>query len=141
MRIMGFDLGEATIGVAVSDALQLTAQGKTVIKRQSLEKDIEQVTKLIEDYQVSKLIVGLPKNMNGSLGQMADQIMDFIKSLEQEVDIPIETVDERLTSRMAEQTLLEADVSRKKRKQVIDKLAAVNILQTYLDRQVNKNNN
>ncbi|OWZ83435.1 Holliday junction resolvase RuvX [Natranaerobius trueperi] len=133
MKIMALDFGSNTIGVAVSDALLLTAQGKTVIKRTSLEKDIDELKKIIADNEVSKLIVGLPKNMNGSLGEMAEEVMKFIELLKQDIEVPIETVDERLTTKMAEQTLLDADVSRKKRKQVIDKLAAVNILQTYLD--------
>ncbi len=136
MRIMALDVGSKTIGVAVSDELLMTAQGKSVIQRKSIEQDIQELTLFIQEYQVSKLIVGFPKNMDGSMGEMSEQIIEFVDELQNRIDIQVELVDERLTTKLAERTLLEADLSRKKRKQVIDKLAAVHILQTYLDRRL-----
>jgi len=137
--IMGLDVGEKTIGVAVSDSLLLTAQGKDVIKRKSLAEDIEAIKSFIFECHVTKVIIGLPKNMDGSLGDAANTVIQFKQDLEHQIDLPVETLDERLTTKLAEQALIAADVSRKKRKKVIDKMAAVQILQTYLDRRKSLN--
>lgn len=134
MKILGLDIGEKRIGVAVSDELYMTAQGKTVILRSTLEKDIDKILNIIEAEGIKKIIVGLPINMDGSYGDMVKTVKSFVSFLSDKTSCPVETFDERLSSKMAENVLLEADVSRKKRKNVIDKLAAVNILQTYLDR-------
>jgi len=133
MKIMGLDVGDVRTGVAVSDALGWTAQGKEVIKSKSLEEDIEYIASLVEEYNVEKIVVGLPKNMNGSLGPRAEKVLNFVENLKNRLDLPIITWDERLSTVAAERTLIQADLSRKKRKEVIDKMAAVVILQNYLD--------
>ncbi len=133
MRIMGLDYGEKRIGVAISDELGMTAQGITVIKRTHLEKDIERIKELIFEYCVKEVIIGIPKKMDGSMGTMADKVDNFAKKIKKELSIPINMKDERLTSKAVERTLIEGDVSRKKRKEVIDKMAAVYLLQGYLD--------
>jgi len=136
MRIMALDIGERRIGVAVSDPLRITAQGVTTYVRakENLKEDIEGIWKLIKEYEATELVVGLPKNMNNTLGFKAQEVQDFVAALTKYEDIKVTWVDERLTTVSAERALLEADVSRKKRKDVIDKMAAVIILQSYLDR-------
>ncbi|NLL53470.1 MAG: Holliday junction resolvase RuvX [Peptococcaceae bacterium] len=131
MRIMGLDLGEKTIGVAMSDPLGLTAQGIRVIKRSS--KDLEELKSLITEYEVTEIVVGLPRHMNGTLGDRALLTQKFASRLEQTFQLPVTLWDERLSTVGAERALLEADVSRAKRKKIIDKMAAVFILQGYLD--------
>ncbi|MEB3101994.1 Holliday junction resolvase RuvX [Ferviditalea candida] len=138
MRLMGLDYGDKTIGVAVSDEMMWTAQGVEVIRRTDWERDVERLRQLMEQYEVSEIVVGLPKNMNGTIGPRGEICMEFAQSLQQILEIPVHLWDERLTTVSAERTLLEADVSRKKRKQVIDKLAAVFILQGYLDTKSNQ---
>ncbi len=134
MRIMGLDVGEKRIGVAVSDPLGYTAQGVSTIKRENAEE----LKKIVSDYNIAKIVVGLPKNMNGSIGEQGKKVLDFIEELKKKINLPILTWDERLTTKEAEGVLLRADLSRAKRKKVIDKLAAVLILQGYLDRQRTK---
>lgn len=133
VRVLGLDIGDKRIGVAVSDSFGWTAQSIKVISRVELEKDIAEIMNIIDEYGVEKIVVGLPKNMDGSLGPRAEKTIDFIKELKLEIDLPIVLWDERLSTVAATRTLLEADVSRRKRKEVVDKLAAVIILQGYLD--------
>jgi len=133
MRILGLDVGDKTIGVALSDELGWTAQGLEVIRRKKLEHDIGRLSEIITQYGVEKIVVGLPKNMNGTLGPRAEITQQFADLLKKEFELPIIFWDERLTTVSAEKTLIEADVSRKKRKSVIDKMAAMLILQGYLD--------
>ena len=135
MRIMGLDIGSKTIGVAISDELHLIAQGLFTLKRQGIQNDIRELERLIEEHSVEKIVVGLPKNMNNTLGPSANRVLSFIEALKQCIDLPIVTWDERLSTVAAEKVLLEADMSRKKRKRVIDKVAALLILQGYLDSQ------
>jgi len=135
MKILGLDVGSKTIGVAVSDELGIIAQGVTTLKRKGLNHDITQLLKVIEEQRAEKVVMGLPKNMNGSLGPSAKMVLTLLEELEKSVDIPVITWDERLSTVAAERTLLEADMSRKKRKKVIDKVAALIILQGYLDNQ------
>jgi putative Holliday junction resolvase len=135
MRILGLDVGSKTIGVAVSDELSLIARGVTTLKRKGLRQDIKQLLTVIEEHGVEKIIVGLPKNMNGSLGPSAKMVLSLIDEIKKFVELPIITWDERLSTVAAQRVLLEADMSRKKRKQVIDKVAALLILQGYLDSQ------
>ncbi|GAB7386484.1 Holliday junction resolvase RuvX [Bacillaceae bacterium] len=130
---MGLDLGEKTIGVAVSDALGWTAQGVEVIRRKDRQHDFAQLKELIERYGVERIVVGLPKNMDGTIGAQGEASRRFAHELERAFSLPVDLWDERLTTSAAERTLLAADVSRKKRKRVIDKLAAALILQAYLD--------
>ncbi|MFD1850193.1 Holliday junction resolvase RuvX [Oceanobacillus bengalensis] len=137
MKIVGFDVGSKTIGVAVSDALGWTAQGLTTIywdenDIHSADKELQQI---INDHEIEKAIVGLPKNMNGTIGERGEASERFALHIEETFHIPIEMWDERLTTMAAERVLLEADMSRKKRKKVIDKMAAVMILQGYLDKK------
>lgn len=134
MRIMGIDLGTKTIGIAISDELGWTAQGIETIKRTNDENDLERIGELIKEYHVSEIVVGYPKNMNGIVGERGQASERFAKQLTKRFQLPVHLWDERLTTVAAEKTLLDADMSRKKRKQVIDKLAAVLILQSYLDR-------
>ena len=132
MRILCLDVGEKNIGVAVSDPLGLTAQGLEVIKRQSLSKDLQKIRQLLKDYNVEEIVLGLPRNMNGTIGEKAREILRFKENLEEAAGIAVTTWDERLTTVAAQRALLEADVSRKGRKKVIDKLAAVFILESNL---------
>lgn len=139
MRIMSLDVGSRTIGIACSDALLMTAQGIETIRRTSLEKDFNRLQELISEYEVHELVVGMPKNMNGTKGEWAEKTEEFVAKMKEVIDLPVTYWDERLSTVMAERQLIAADVSRKKRKSVIDKMAAVVILQGYLDRlQFNK---
>ena len=129
-RIMGLDIGDKTIGVAVSDIMGITAQGVKTIRRESKKKDIEE----LKERQVNKIVSGLPKNMNGTLGPQGEKVLKLCELIKEETGLEIDFWDERLTTVAAERSLIEGDVSRKKRKKVIDMLAAVIILQGYLDR-------
>lgn len=132
-RIMGLDIGDKTIGVAVSDLMGLTAQGVTTIKRVGKKKDIEAIKQIIAEKQVNKIVSGLPKNMNGTVGPQGEKVQKFCELLKEETNIPIEFWDERLSTVAAERSLIEGNVRRENRKKVIDMLAAVIILQGYLD--------
>ncbi|WAA11546.1 Holliday junction resolvase RuvX [Fervidibacillus halotolerans] len=136
MRILGLDVGSKTIGVAISDELAWTAQGLTTIPIDEEEGEFgfSKLKEIIDQYGVKKIVVGFPKNMNGTIGPRGEASIRFAKELEERFSVPIELWDERLTTVAAERLLLEADMSRKKRKKIIDKMAAVMILQGYLDR-------
>lgn len=136
-RIMGLDVGDKTIGVAVSDLMGLTAQGVKTVKRVGKKKDIEELKAIIKERQVNKIVSGLPKNMNGTLGPQGEKVIKFCELLEEETGIKIEFWDERLSTVAAERTLIQGNVRRENRKGVIDMVAAVIILQGYLDRQRN----
>ena len=125
MRILGLDIGSKTIGVAVSDPLGWTAQGVTTIKRDCYTKDVEAVMKICKEYGVETIVAGMPKNMNGTIGPSGEMVKNLCK---------IEFWDERLTTVAAHRAMLEADLSRAKRKKIVDKIAATYILQGYLDR-------
>lgn len=131
---MALDVGSRTIGIACSDALLMTAQGIETIRRTSLENDFNRLRELISEYEVHELVVGMPKNMNGTKGERAEKTEEFVEKMKAVIDLPVTFWDERLSTVMAERQLIAADVSRKKRKVVIDKMAAVVILQGYLDR-------
>lgn len=136
MRIMGLDVGSRTVGVAVSDLMGWTAQGVEIIsiREEQEEYGFDRLLELIKEYEVEKIVIGLPKNMNNTLGFRAEASQHYATLLGQLVSIPIVFQDERLTTVQAERMLIdEGNVSRKKRKQVIDKLAAVILLQNYLD--------
>lgn len=133
-RIVGFDIGQKRIGIALSDLLGLTAQGVETYHRKNLEADYQYLVQFIKENDIGSMVVGLPKNMNNSLGFKAEEIQNFIAGLTQRVDIPVFWVDERLTTVSAERMLVDADISRKKRKNVVDKIAAVLILQLHLDK-------
>jgi len=134
LRILAFDIGEKRIGVAVSDPLGITAQGiETYHRTDDLEKDVDHLIKLANGYKPVKLVFGLPRNMDGSYGFQAQITREFAEAVLEKWDGDHAFQDERLTTASARRVLLEADVSRDKRKQVIDKVAAVVILQGYLD--------
>jgi putative holliday junction resolvase len=139
MKILGLDLGSKTIGVAISDDLSLTAQVLTSIQRTTLEKDLAVILGLVNEYQVQEIVVGLPINMDGSSGESARKAEAFIEKLRETFSIKIIPWDERLSTVAAERILLEGDLSRKKRRKVIDRLSAAIILQGYLDSRPRKN--
>ena len=135
-RWMGLDYGTKTVGVAVSDALGITAQGVETVTRKSnkkLRQTLARIEALIEEYEVSKIVLGLPKNMNNTLGERVEKTLAFKEMLERRTNLPVVMWDERLTTYAAEQILIESGVRRENRKSVIDKIAAVLILQGYLD--------
>ena len=133
MRTMGLDYGERRIGVAISDAFGWTAQGSEVIDKKLVKDELGRIEELVKLHEVDTVIVGLPKNMNGTIGPSGENCIAFAERLKQKLGLPVHLWDERLTTVAAERTLLEADVSRSKRKQVIDKMAAAILLQSYLD--------
>ena len=140
MRYLGLDLGTRTLGVAISDTSHIIASPLTVIRfpEGQYEIALEELKKILDEYQISKIALGLPKNMNGSEGFASERSRLFKELLEQNIDIPVYLVDERLSTMEAENILLEADLSRKKRKKVIDGVAAVIILETFIKMEENK---
>ncbi len=136
MRIMALDVGEKRIGIAVSDPMGWTAQGHSVLERKGLKKDIANIKSIFKEYDdLEEIVVGMPLNMDGSKGVAAESMEQFIADLAGSIEIPVSSWDERLTTVSAERVLIDADLSRKKRKKVIDKVAAIYILQSYLDRK------
>ncbi|MGA9466509.1 MAG: Holliday junction resolvase RuvX [Exiguobacterium marinum] len=138
-RVMGLDVGSKTIGVAVSDLMGWTAQGVETVywTEPDFEEAVRLLRPIIEQYDVKEVVVGHPKNMNGTIGPRGEASEAFAEALTEQTGLPSVLVDERLTTMQAERMLISADVSRKKRKAVIDKMAAVMILQNYLDRSGN----
>ena len=132
-RYLALDVGDKTIGVAVSDLLALTAQGITTIKRTSIKNDLKTIGDFINQYEVGTIVVGLPKNMNGTEGERCELVRKFANKVGNVYKINVQFFDERLSTVAAEKSLISADVSRRKRKAVIDKMAAVHILQGFLD--------
>ena len=138
-RVMGLDVGDKTIGIAVSDPLGWTAQPVETYLRKSEKDDILYLKHQIDVYNVAVLIVGKPINLNGTNSIQTDKVMDFVSVLKKNINIEIVLIDERLTTSQANKLMISADVKRKKRKEKIDSLAAVLILQTYLERMLNNN--
>ena len=133
-RILGLDVGDRTVGVAASDLLLMTAQGVETIRRETLEKDLARLGELMREYDAVRLVVGLPRNMNGTEGDRCEIVRTFAEEIKKALpEADIVFWDERLSTVAAAKSLIQADVSRKKRKKVIDKMAAVFILQGYLD--------
>ena len=133
MRIIGLDIGDRTIGVAVCDPLGLTAQGITTVKRKSVVLDIEEIAKICKQYNVESIVSGLPKNMNGTIGPQGEKVQRFCEKLKETLNLEVKMWDERLTTVAANRVMLEGDLSRAKRKKIVDKIAATFILQGYLD--------
>ena len=135
MRVLGLDLGSRTLGIAISDALGIIASGVETYRFDDERYDLalNRVLEIVKEKKVGKIVLGYPKHMNGDIGEKAKLSEDFKRQIEEKIDIEVVLVDERWTTKLAESRLLQADVSRKKRKQVIDKMAAVVILQNYLD--------
>ncbi|WP_172193997.1 Holliday junction resolvase RuvX [Saccharibacillus qingshengii] len=138
MKLLGLDYGDRRIGVAVSDIFGWTAQGIEVVQRRDDGSHLQRIAELARLHEVGEVVVGLPKNMNGTIGPRGELCIEFAESLRELLGLPVHLWDERLTTVSAERTLLEADVSRKKRKQVVDKIAAGLILQNYLDSKSNR---
>ena len=136
MRIMGLDYGAKTVGVAISDALLLTAQGvETICRTQEnkLRKTLARIKSLCEEYEVTEIVLGFPKNMNNTIGDRAEKSLEFAEMLKKRTGLPIVMWDERLTTMEANDILIESGVPRENRKRVIDKIAAVLILRSYMD--------
>lgn len=134
--IMGLDFGSKTVGVAVSDGLGITAQGVEIIRRTSenkLRRTLARIEALIQEYGVTRIVLGFPKNMNNTIGDRAEKSLAFKETLERRTGLPVVMWDERLTTVAANRTLMEAGVRRENRKNYVDQLAAVYILQGYLD--------
>lgn len=127
------DIGSRKIGVAISDELGVTAQGLKSIEIKSKDNAFEELVDIIKNFKIDKIVIGLPKNMDGSIGRQAEKVLKWIEEFKSKINLPIETWDERLSTVEASKLLIKADLSRKKRKHVIDKLAAVLILQGYID--------
>ena len=137
MKILGIDLGRRTVGIAVSDELELIASPIDTyrIRENDLQQALECVKMVIVEKKIQKIVLGLPKNMNGTIGPQAEYCLEFKKMLEEETKLEVIMIDERMTSIMANNAMLEADLSRNKRKQNVDKIAASIILQSYLDKK------
>lgn len=135
MRYIGLDLGKKTLGISLSDKLGLVASFYKNIKYEDEEKLLEELSCIINKEKIDKIVLGLPKNMDGTLGFRAEETIEFKEKLEKKTAKPVLLEDERLTTVLAEQVLLKADLSRKKRKQVIDGVSAVVILQSFLDKE------
>jgi len=133
MKILGIDYGEKRIGLALSDASNIVAGSFKVLNRDTTGNWLEEIKTIVDENKIEKIVIGLPRNMNGSLGEKGKEVLAFVKSLEKVINVPIVTWDERLTTVSAEKVLREADLSRKKRKDIVDKLSASIILQNYLD--------
>jgi putative Holliday junction resolvase len=137
-RILALDLGEKRIGVAVSDALNIIAQPVGTIERKGIKNDLKKIRDLAQEYNAARLVVGLPLNMDGTEGKSAKLAVDFVSEAKKEIRIEVELIDERLTTVQGERILLETDMSRKKRRKNLDRIAAQLILQSYLDSHVQK---
>jgi putative Holliday junction resolvase len=137
MRIMGLDFGSKTVGVAVSDALLITAQGIEIVRREQenkLRRTLARIEELIKEYEVEKIVLGLPKNMDGSSGERVEKTMEFKAMLERRTQLEVIMWDERLTTVAADRLMMEANVRREDRKKYVDSIAATFILQGYLDK-------
>ena len=133
VRILALDVGSKRIGLAVSDPLGITAQGLEVLIRKNPQADLERLVEVARQWGVQRIVVGLPRHMDGRLGSAAPQILELVEVLQKTLGVEVVTWEERLTTVEAEKVLIQADVSRKRRRQVVDQLAAVLILQNYLD--------
>lgn len=141
MRIMGLDYGSKTVGVAISDPLEITAQGKEIIRRKEenkLRKTYARIEELIKEYDVKEIVVGLPKNMNDTEGERAELSRDFSEALIRRTGLPVTMWDERLTTVAADKAMMEAGIRRENRGEYVDMIAASLILQGYLDYRANK---
>lgn len=133
MRILGIDYGRKRIGLAISDPLGMTAQGLSTLLRNDIDQDIKELQELIKEKDVEEIVIGLPKNMNNTIGEKAEEVLKFIDTLKSHILVPIRTFDERLSTVMGNRVLKEGNLSGKKRKKKIDMVAAQFILQGYLN--------
>lgn len=134
MRTMGIDVGTRTLGIAISDPLGLTARGLTTVRRVGLRQDLEAVAKLVGEWEVDRIVVGMPIRTDGSVGPEAQKTMVFIHDLQEKLGLPVESWDERFSTKEAERAMIAADVKRSGRRKLIDQVAAAVILQGFLDR-------
>lgn len=140
MRIMGLDFGSKTVGVAISDPLLITAQGIEIIRRKEenkLRQTLARIEELIAEYEVTEIVLGLPKNMNDTLGDRAELSLEFKEKLERRTGLSVTMWDERLTTVAADKAMMEAGIRREHRKEHVDRIAAIFILQGYLDLRAN----
>jgi putative Holliday junction resolvase len=133
VRILALDVGTKRIGLAISDPLGLTAQGLGVLERKDLDRDLARLVEIAGPYRVQEILVGLPRHMDGRLGEQAEEILALARALGEALGARVATWDERLTTVEAERLLVQADLSRRKRRRVVDQVAASLILQAYLD--------
>lgn len=143
MRIMGLDFGSKTVGVAISDPLLITAQGIEIVRRKQedkLRQTLARIEQLIVEYEVTEIVLGYPKNMNDSLGERVEKTLVFKEMLERRTGLNVHLWDERLTTVAADKAMMEAGIRREERKEHVDKIAAIFILQGYLDLLKNKEN-
>ncbi len=133
MRYLGLDVGDVRIGVALSDESATIASGLETLARVGPKKDLKAVAELVRTHEAGELVVGLPKRLDGSIGPQAEKVLEFMEGLKRHVRIPVVAWDERFTTAIAQQALIEGDVSRRNRKDHVDKVAAILILQNYLD--------
>ncbi len=143
MRIMGLDFGSKTVGVAISDPLLITAQGIEIVRRKSenkLRQTLARIEELIVEYEVSEIVLGLPKNMNDTLGERVEKTLEFKEMLERRTGLTVSLWDERLTTVAADRAMIEAGIRREERKEHVDRIAAAFILQGFLDLRKNKEN-
>ncbi len=133
MRILGLDYGNKRIGVAVCDELGMTAQGVATITRKNRRKDLEEIDRFVRTYNVEKIVIGYPIRLNGTEGIQCEKVSKFTSILESTFSLPVVKWDETLSTKAAEEVLIQANISRKKRKNIVDKIAAAFILQGYLD--------
>lgn len=132
MRILALDVGDRRIGVAISDELEISAHSLTTIHRSDLIREIGQITEIVREYGVEEIVIGMPVMMNGTVGIQGEKVGRFVEELKKAISVPVKFFDERLSTKFVEKTLIDADISREKRKKIIDKLSAVVILQDYL---------
>jgi putative pre-16S rRNA nuclease len=134
-RILGLDVGSKTIGVAVSDPLGITAQGQETIRRQNKRVDLEKLARIVREYEISEIVVGYPLRLSGGEGTQAEKMQRFASELRERFQLPVHLWDERLTSAEANRVLRDSEMSIKRRGEVVDRLAAVLILQSWMDRR------
>ena len=132
-RVLGLDVGSRTIGMAVSDPLWITAQGLETIRRENKRKDLEQLAKVIRDYEIAEIVVGYPLRLSGAEGTQSEKMQAFAEELRKKFNLPVHLWDERLTSSQAHQILSEAEVSIEKRRKAVDRMAAMLILQSWME--------
>jgi putative Holliday junction resolvase len=133
MKVLALDVGDVRIGVAISDPSRVIAQGLPSVERVNVKEDVKVIKHLVDQHEAGEIVVGLPRMMDGEIGIQAQKVLNFIESMRAEIEIPIIEWDERLTTVIANRSLIEANMSRRKRRKVVDKVAATLILQEYLD--------
>jgi len=135
LRVLGLDVGERRVGLAISDPMGWNAHSHSVMPRSNEAKELAYLQKICEEMEVDQLVSGLPKNMDGTIGPKALEVQAYAENMAEKLGLPLDFMDERLTTVSAQRVLIQADLSRQKRKQVVDKVAAAYILQAWLDKR------